>query len=149
MPNSNLILKIFQFNMADTLPDESKRKVTVLNLFGLISALLFAGYAVLGLINDSYVIVGSSAIGLLTALLTLIFFNRLGKITIATYMMVLGYMIVGLSISYAGAADQYSLLSCYLLPMFCCVLASFDESRINFNFLFSVDICSAILSAIR
>lgn len=122
MPNSNLILKIFQYNVADTLPDESKRKVAVLNLFGLISAILFVGYAVLGLINDSYVIVGSSIIGLVLSVLALMFFNRLGKITIATYTMLLGYVIVGLSISYSGAADQYSLLSCYLLPMLAALL---------------------------
>jgi len=122
MSNSNLILKIFQYNVADTLPDESKRKVAVLNLFGLISAILFVGYAVLGLINDSYVIVGSSIIGLVLSVLVLMFFNRLGKITIATYTMLLGYVIVGLSISYSGAADQYSLLSCYLLPMLAALL---------------------------
>lgn len=122
MSNSNLILKIFQYNVADTLPDESKRKVAVLNLFGLISAILFVGYAVLGLINDSYVIVGSSIIGLVLSVLVLMLFNRLGKITIATYTMLLGYVIVGLSISYSGAADQYSLLSCYLLPMLAALL---------------------------
>lgn len=124
MPNQNLIFKIFQFNVAETLPDESKRRVVVSNLFGFVSVILFSVYAILGLINESSAIVIASVTGILLSFISLFVFNGRGNTTLSSYILILGATIVGLTMAYSGAIDQFSLLACYFIPVVAVVMLS-------------------------
>lgn len=124
MPNQNLIFKIFQFNVAETLPDESKRRVVVSNLFGFVSVILFSVYAILGLINESSAIAIASVTGILLSFISLFVFNGRGNTTLSSYILILGATIVGLTMAYSGAIDQFSLLACYFIPVVAVVMLS-------------------------
>ena len=124
MPNQNLIFKIFQFNVAETLPDESKRRVVVSNLFGFVSVILFSVYAILGLINESSAIVIASVTGILLSFISLFVFNGRGNTTLSSYFLIFGATIVGLTMAYSGAIDQFSLLACYFIPVVAVVMLS-------------------------
>lgn len=124
MPNQNLIFKIFQFNVAETLPDESKRRVVVSNLFGFVTVILFSVYAILGLINESSAIAIASVTGILLSFISLFVFNGRGNTTLSSYILILGATIVGLTMAYSGAIDQFSLLACYFIPVVAVVMLS-------------------------
>ena len=130
MPNPNLIFKIFLFNMAESLPDESKRKIAVLNLFGLVSVVLFTVYAVMGLVNESNAIMVASFVGLMLSLCSILFFNRSGKVSLSAYTMILGYSTVALVMAYNGAVDQFSLLNCYFIPVLAVLLLSTNRALV-------------------
>ncbi len=128
MPNPNVIFKIFQFNMAESLPDDLKRKVAALNLFGLVSVTLFTVYAIIGLLTEADVIVIASLAALLLTLLSILFLNRRGKVTLSAYTLILSYMVVGLGMAYTGVSDQFSLLNSYFLPLFAVFMLSSNRA---------------------
>jgi len=151
MPNQNLIFKIFQFNVAETLPDESKWKITVLNLFGVVSVVIFALYAIVGLVNEANAIMAASFFGLLLSLVSVLFFNQSGKVTLSINALILSYTVVGLTITYSGVADQFSLLSCYLLPALTALMLSNKRALIVsslFLILASLLICIPIFDRV-
>ncbi len=124
MPNQNLIFKIFQFNVAETLADESKRKVVVSNSFGFVTAILYSVYGILGFINETNPIVIASLVGIMLSFTSLFVFNGRGNTTFSAYVLILGSAIVCLTMAYSGALDQFSLLACYFIPVVAVVLLS-------------------------
>ncbi|WP_170829989.1 ATP-binding response regulator [Williamwhitmania taraxaci] len=114
--------------MAESLPDDLKRKVAALNLFGLVSVTLFTVYAIIGLLTEADVIVIASLAALLLTLLSILFLNRRGKVTLSAYTLILSYMVVGLGMAYTGVSDQFSLLNSYFLPLFAVFMLSSNRA---------------------
>lgn len=128
MPNSSLVFKIFWFNLSDRMPDETKRKASILNLFGLVSVVLYTVYGVLGLVADNSVVTYTSFGGLLISLVTLLVLIRAGKITLAAYFLSFAIFLAGLAMAYAGVADQYAVAISYMLPVFAVYAFSFGTA---------------------
>lgn len=117
MPNSNLLFKIFQFNLSERMPEEAKRKASILNLFGLVSLILYTVYGIVGLVADNTVVVISSFAGFLITLVVLLILLRAGKTTLAAYFLSFAIFMTGLAMAYVGVADQYAVAISYLLPV--------------------------------
>ncbi len=128
MSNENMIFKIFQFNVAETMPDELKRKVVALNSFGFVTLFLYSVYAVLGLVDESSAIVADSGLGVILSLLSLFVFNTRALTALSSYTLILGSTIVGLTMAYLGNVDQFSLLVCYFIPVVAVVMLSFGRA---------------------
>jgi FOG: CheY-like receiver len=135
MPNSSLLFKIFQFNLPKSMSDDARRKASILNLFGLVSLILYAVYGIIGLAVDNTIVALASFGGVLIVVVAFMLL-RAGKVIASAYALSFAIFLVGVTQAYIGVADQYAVAISLLLPLI--TIYSFNIGRavlINISYL--------------